>query len=165
MEKTVRYCTKHPDRKATARGLCHACYNTVHKYGSDKTAPCHPGRKLYDRDRGLCESCYHKWLREHDPKYKEKEKVRYARTKEHRQAVRRKRLYGIDPDVTASILERQNGLCDICGKVMGKPSLDHNHSTGKMRAFLCDHCNRGLGYFRDDIEIMLNACLYLERHK
>ena len=74
-------------------------------------------------------------------------------------------MYGIDPDEANAMLGRQGGLCAICGQPMDKPSLDHNHVTGKVRGFLCDHCNRGLGYFKDNIETMLCACLYLERDK
>jgi hypothetical protein len=43
--------------------------------------------------------------------------------------------------------------------------LDHDHETGETREFLCHHCNVGLGYFRDDPDLLIEAALYLMRHK
>jgi hypothetical protein len=162
--KKLTSCSKHPDRPAVARGLCHSCYNTKHKYNRGQNAPCHPGRKIYDGERGLCESCYHKWLRENEPRYKELERLRYQRTKELKKAQRRKREYGISPDETNRILELQGGLCAIC-KESPATHLDHDHKTGVVRGFLCDRCNRGLGYFRDNLEFILNAGIYLENRR
>jgi hypothetical protein len=43
--------------------------------------------------------------------------------------------------------------------------LDHCHETGEFRGFLCSNCNLGLGKFKDDPEILLNAIAYLQGHK
>jgi hypothetical protein len=57
--------------------------------------------------------------------------------------------------------------CAIChgpqvpGKVM---CIDHNHVTGQVRGGLCDFCNKGLGQFRDNIELLKNAVTYLEKY-
>lgn len=40
--------------------------------------------------------------------------------------------------------------------------MDHNHKTEKFRGMLCSHCNRGLGNFKDNIEILEQAILYLK---
>ena len=42
--------------------------------------------------------------------------------------------------------------------------LDHNHVTGKLREFLCNPCNRGLGYLQDDPMILMKAIEYLDKH-
>jgi hypothetical protein len=44
-------------------------------------------------------------------------------------------------------------------------AVDHCHVTGKIRGILCYNCNMGLGYFKEDIEIMKLALEYLIQHK
>ena len=39
--------------------------------------------------------------------------------------------------------------------------VDHCHKTNKIRGMLCNHCNRGLGHFRDDPELLEFARIYL----
>lgn len=51
--------------------------------------------------------------------------------------------------------------CVICGSY--EPLVvDHDHKTGKIRGMLCNHCNRGLGHFRDDPELLVFAAEYLK---
>ena len=50
--------------------------------------------------------------------------------------------------------------CVICGS-LGKLVVDHDHVSGKVRGMLCNHCNRGLGHFRDDPTILEFAAQYL----
>ena len=56
--------------------------------------------------------------------------------------------------------------CPICGKtiagVTSKLVLDHNHSTGEARGWICDSCNTGIGRFKDDIGLIKKAIEYLE---
>lgn len=40
-------------------------------------------------------------------------------------------------------------------------AVDHNHDTKKFRGYLCHNCNRALGIFKDDIEILWRAIEYL----
>ena len=79
-----------------------------------------------------------------------------------------KRLYGIDLSEYDNKLKKQKKRCAICGKhedVQKKAlSLDHNHKTNHIRGLLCNNCNAGLGYFGDDIEKLINAIRYLNKH-
>lgn len=50
--------------------------------------------------------------------------------------------------------------CVICGDET-KLVVDHDHITGKIRGMLCNHCNRGLGHFRDDPTLLEFAAQYL----
>lgn len=57
--------------------------------------------------------------------------------------------------------------CPICLKrtiagVTSKLVLDHDHSTGGVRSWICDSCNTGLGRFKDDIDILKRAINFLE---
>jgi hypothetical protein len=55
-------------------------------------------------------------------------------------------------------------VCQICKQVDERRalSIDHNHSTGKVRGLLCDACNKALGCFKDSIENLENAIQYLK---
>lgn len=77
------------------------------------------------------------------------------------------RNYGITSSEYDEMLEAQNGVCAICGqdeqvKTRGL-SVDHCHTTGKVRGLLCSYCNMGLGLFKDDTEVLINAVKYLAR--
>lgn len=66
-----------------------------------------------------------------------------------------------------TFLEQQNGVCAICGKecLTGERlSVDHNHTSGKVRGLLCRKCNSALGLFNDSPEILSKALDYLKSH-
>lgn len=84
---------------------------------------------------------------------------------EKARAYQRKLRYGMTvAEYNAKCIE-QNHLCAICGK---KPtrnlSIDHNHSTGKVRDLLCNQCNVGIGMFQEDAGRLQQAIAYLARH-
>ncbi len=58
-------------------------------------------------------------------------------------------------------------ICEICGKTAeenGKAlALDHCHTTGINRGYLCIKCNFGLGYFKDNVIFLSAAIDYLKR--
>jgi hypothetical protein len=58
--------------------------------------------------------------------------------------------------------------CQCCGKhksetKINKLVLDHCHSTGTFRGWLCDTCNRGIGNLGDDLTGVLMAVEYLKK--
>ena len=66
-------------------------------------------------------------------------------------------------------------LCPICkrnadqvehrgGKNNGPWVKDHDHDSGKFREWLCHDCNRGLGAFNDDLELLCEAVEYTRKH-
>lgn len=61
----------------------------------------------------------------------------------------------------------QNNKCIICrnSPVLNKRLyVDHDHKTGKIRGLLCQTCNTGLGYFKDNIDYLSGAIEYLKVH-
>lgn len=60
------------------------------------------------------------------------------------------RKYGISLEDYNDMMEKQQGMCPICGSnlVPGRLThVDHCHSTGKVRGLLCSPCNRALGAY------------------
>jgi Recombination endonuclease VII len=60
----------------------------------------------------------------------------------------------------------QGGVCAICSKSQNNKCLavDHDHQTGKIRALLCDKCNRGIGLLGDSSTIISRALEYVKKH-
>lgn len=84
-------------------------------------------------------------------------------------AQRRKQLrkLGLTLESYAEMLAAQNETCAICKRPQRTKralAVDHDHATGKIRALLCDHCNRGLGYFFDRPDLLEVARCYLITH-
>jgi hypothetical protein len=67
------------------------------------------------------------------------------------------------------MLLTQNNSCAICkvntDLLTKMLCVDHDHKTGKVRGLLCDSCNRGLGYFKDNPETTKKATEYLTKHQ
>ena len=77
-------------------------------------------------------------------------------------------------EAAAVWFEKQKPMCKICGKTVHKAPenskdkqnqavIDHDHKTGELRGLLCHQCNVGIGNFKDDINRLMNAILYLSR--
>lgn len=56
--------------------------------------------------------------------------------------------------------------CPLCKKttIVGhsKVVLDHNHKNGKVRGYLCESCNTGIGRFDDDVALVQRAIDWLK---
>lgn len=77
-----------------------------------------------------------------------------------------RRTYGIGFVQYGRMYLRQKGLCAICRGVppAGRPLfVDHDHADGRVRGLLCDHCNRGIGYLRDNPRSLQRAARYVTR--
>lgn len=57
------------------------------------------------------------------------------------------------------------GKCEICGvpelELTEGLHMDHDHETAEFRGFLCGKCNRAIGLFNDNEEVMINALHYI----
>lgn len=102
--------------------------------------------------------------------YKQKRKEYYAdpnRMLKYRNADI-KRRFGLTHDQYEEMLDSQKGVCAICKKFRlnkGKKfmAIDHCHKSGKVRGVLCHLCNRGLGLFDDNRELLISAIEYLAK--
>lgn len=90
-------------------------------------------------------------------------------------SAQKKARYGISLDEFEELLRIQGGRCAICPvEVVAdgrRLAIDHDHrccpgtiSCGKcIRGILCPNCNRGLGLFQEDFELVKAAAAYLLR--
>lgn len=74
--------------------------------------------------------------------------------------------YGITLYDYEEMINFQEGKCLICNRIETLV-VDHNHKLSKehpefVRGLLCNQCNVGLGYFKDDVKVMKRAIDYLK---
>jgi hypothetical protein len=85
-----------------------------------------------------------------------------------RRAYRIKYRFKISVEEYDHRLITQGNLCKICSIDMTTTSkgacLDHCHSTGKIRGFLCNNCNLGIGLLGDTYSRVKQAVDYLEEY-
>lgn len=84
-----------------------------------------------------------------------------------------RRRYGIDSEHVFTMYKEQKGRCAICNargdvhelNFTGRQVLciDHCHTSGVVRGLLCSACNKGIGFLRDDPELLREAIKYLKR--
>jgi hypothetical protein len=116
-------------------------------------AKCHPERP--HRARGLCDSCYDRWLyansaQNRNTKLRNAKRWRATNIDKVRigqldQKLRKK--YGITRIQYLEMVELQQGKCAICKRYFGnKLHVDHDHTTNKIRGLLCLSCNGSLAW-------------------
>jgi hypothetical protein len=67
--------------------------------------------------------------------------------------------FNISVEVYDEYLKKPCGICKGVAEV-----LDHNHSTGEVRAALCNNCNRALGLFNDSKSNLKEGLIYLNKY-
>lgn len=70
------------------------------------------------------------------------------------------RTYNLNPELAEKLVQNRVGECSICGSV-SPLVVDHCHTTGKVRGFICSACNSILGYSKDNIKTLENTIKYL----
>lgn len=78
----------------------------------------------------------------------------------YRSGIRRGNYRSMVSDKVLSDLISTTSHCTICGS-REQLVVDHDHKSNKIRGMLCNHCNRGLGHFRDDPDLLEFARIYL----
>lgn len=122
-----------------------------------------------------CRACHNAMQREKyrvDPEAKLKRQIRERKRKSLNPLAKKdselKRLYGISIDDYLNIMQNQNSVCKICRqecKTKYSLSVDHNHETGKVRGLLCNRCNRAIGMFEDNPDLLRKAANYIEDYQ
>lgn len=76
-----------------------------------------------------------------------------------------KSRYGISMDEYNELLQSQEFKCAICSEDISEQKqahLDHCHTSGAVRGFLCGQWNKALGLFKDSTDSLRKAIAYLE---
>ena len=111
-------------------------------------------------DRARAEAL--KWHNENRERSLANKKKNYANTP----GSNRKR-YGLTEEHYQQMLAEQGHCCKICKKALQgglKTHVDHSHSTGKVRAVLCNRCNSVLGFSLESPEILAATICYIAEH-
>lgn len=139
--------------RGTPRSTCKAC----HKAAKDAWEAANPGRHS-DTSK--------KWRAANRERYRQSQEDWRARNPGYN--------HGLSPESFDAMLREQGGVCRICGEpeTAGRQlAIDHDaaHCPGRfgcpecVRGLLCNQCNRGLGFFGHDPELLRKAADYIER--
>jgi recombination endonuclease VII len=159
----VKPAVCHSDRPSVAKGQCRTCYDrdrSLVRYSSAGQATCHPNRKA--ATGGLCHGCYSRARGYVRPKRVNRSPARYDVAAGRRKTLAR---HGLTVAGYEELVAQQNGRCLLCRQPTVAFHVDHDHETGLVRGLLCQACNRGLGFFGDDPELLLAAADYVRHHR
>ena len=114
------------------------------------------------------------WVQKNREKVNDANRKRYhsltPQEKQRRNRAQNVATYGLTVEKYDAMLVKQGSVCALCDGAetnIKKTHLciDHDHNTGKVRALLCDRCNRGIGAFGDNLDLLEKAVLYLQKHQ
>lgn len=78
------------------------------------------------------------------------------------------KTYGLTLDGYLKMATAQNYSCAICdthqNSLEKRLSVDHNHTTGKIRSLLCHGCNTAIGLAKENIDLLERMIDYLKEH-
>lgn len=162
--------------RITACGDCGESFE-VEKAKGRLPARCKPCFQKFSRER------HYRWRLENPEKWRAVQSRASAKRladPEHRREKRERetfRLYGLTPEAFQALVEKQGGVCAICGATPPPPDdskplprghastrlhTDHCHTTGRVRGLLCGKCNTMIGLANEDPAVLLTAVEYLK---
>ncbi len=119
-----------------------------------------------------CKSCWSKYCSSEERKIKRRKynlnSDMASRRRDYSRSWQLMRKYGITLERYNEMLKSQNSRCAVCDKhqldCYNGLYVDHNHSTKEVRQLLCRDCNAGIGFFKENSDILAKALAYLRRH-
>lgn len=163
----AKTCSTGCGRTVLARGWCATHYQRWHTNGDP--GPVHllrvPGSA--DRTEKPCKTCgevkpiseYYGDKRTRDKTGSDCKSCFGVKNQQRRV----QRVYNLDEPTRQQMMFDQDHRCAMCGEE-SKLVIDHCHRSGKVRALLCDRCNRLLGVADDNIDLLKAAIAFLEVH-
>ncbi len=125
--------------------------------------------RVKDGRQARCKTCHikatEKYRKENPEIYRAASLKHWHSLNEKKKQERWIKRYGITAKEYDKLLKQQNNVCKICKqkcKTKKFLSVDHCHSTGKIRGLLCVKCNSALGMLNDNIKYFESAIEYLK---
>lgn len=135
IEKPLKDFYKDKNTKTGYKSYCKDCAKVVYKNWKDKNP---------DKAQEIWLTASNKYYKHSNASFKRKLKK-----------------YDLTEESYNELHLEHNGKCKICKKEIEDLVIDHCHQTGKVRGLLCNPCNKGLGFFEDNIESLRSAIEYL----
>lgn len=156
-------------RYANNRCRCVGCTDAWRVYRADYRAK-NPGQEVEAVSRNLqrrakAAAATRRWRKKQDgPEFRAKRVEEVRRWRQKRDG-RRYRLYkhcGYERGDYDRMFQAQDGKCAICGRTDKPLVVEHCHVAEQIRGLTCNDCNTGIGFFRDNPEILSAAIQYLK---
>ena len=122
----------------------------------------------------VCKKCQYEWQNKYESKSPESKEY----WREYRHKIRERKnieKFNISEETYNTMSKSQNDKCLICKKSestidnrrkkVRRLSIDHCHTTNKIRGLLCGRCNMGIGLLDHSISILKNAINYLTEQR
>jgi hypothetical protein len=154
------WCSKRKDRVLE--------WDDFERFKADVGEPPTPDSKLWRVDRSKPYGPGNvEWRGTFVPKRKDEPLKDYVTRAQYVHKLRLK--YGLTLEQYSAMCKAQNDSCPICKRHVDdfaktKLVVDHNHTTGKVRALLCSSCNSAIGLLGEDIPRIQAAIEYLKEH-
>lgn len=118
-----------------------------------------------ERRRASAKRCYQR----HRERNIAKTNAFNERNPEYKQRQHLKRSFNLSLEEFNMMRAQQDYRCAICGlheEEHGKNlCVDHDHKTGRIRALLCSHCNRMIGFARERVDVLSAAIDYVRKYE
>lgn len=167
LHATSAFFYKQKSGKFGVSSRCKPCVNEDNKISQEK-------RRLRDPDKFKKQASertlrhYYKNLEESRKKHREHQAKNRADPEKYEKIKARKRAggAGLTQEQINELFVSQGSKCAIChaddaGSKAGW-NVDHCHKSKRVRFILCAHCNRGLGAFKDNTDVMRRAAQMLD---
>jgi|HubBroStandDraft_6_1064221.scaffolds.fasta_scaffold347419_2 hypothetical protein len=147
------------------------------KFDPSKLCKCGRSSDFYSNGYTRCKLCISEYgfRRRADPEFRIKRRTRESspRGKLLNKYSKLRTKYHLSMDNFNAMLDNQAGLCAICCEPLALKQgtvIDHDHKCCKgygscgdcVRGLLCNACNTGLAYFKDDLVRLESAMEYIK---
>lgn len=122
-------------------------------------------KSIIQAGKGFCKHCNRQlsfeYFSNRNTFCKDCAKAKYKKYSKQSVIKQKLKQNGLSLEQYKALQIKANGKCMICDKE-AILFIDHCHNTNKIRGLLCRSCNTGLGFFKDNTNLMLNAIVYLK---